>query len=439
MRTHTLGWRTLFFLGGGLLAGVIIGHAFDNAWCGLAIAALLLLAWHYWHMRQLAYYLWHEKRFHPPAARGAWGIVFDGLYRLQLRYRGRRKELARLLKRFRDGAEALPDGAVVFRNDRTIVWCNQLAQFLLGLRWPEDSGQRLDNLVRHPDFLAFLDNAERGAVLVLPSPTSTQRQLEIRIMPYEGGQSMLVVRDISQWLKLEQMRRDFIANVSHELRTPLTVVRGYLEMAEDPAAMPPQTWRKAHQLMQEQVRRMDTLVSQLIMLSKLEAAQKIDLANELDVPELLRAIVEEAQSLAGDKALTITSEIDPELVMHGDEMQMRSAFSNLIFNAVHYTPAPGKITVRWQRVGDVARFEVADDGDGIAPEHLSRLTERFYRVDKARSRKTGGSGLGLAIVKHALTHHNSQLNIQSELHQGSVFSFDIPANLLVHRHISRQA
>ena len=244
-------------------------------------------------------------------------------------------------------------------------------------------------------------------------------------MPY-AGQLMMVVRDISRLKQLEQMRKDFVANVSHELRTPLTVVTGYLEMMDEDNLPPPSMWAKAHQTMIEQCHRMDSLVNQLLSLSRIEGARKYDNDKPVRVPDMLALIATEANSLNKEKGHEISFDVDPDLDIVGAPDELRSAFSNLVFNAVHYTKPNGNIHVQWQMKDDQALFSVADNGDGIAPEHINRLTERFYRVDKARSRKTGGSGLGLAITKHVLTRHDSHLDISSEVGKGSCFSFAFP-------------
>ena len=433
MRERYIGWSALISAVAILTILALLGSLFDAPFLAVSIGGLLLLFWHYGHMRRLAIYLWRDKRFSPPEGAGPWGSIYDGLYRLQQRNRRRRKDLAKLLKHFRQGAEALPDGALVLGEDRVIVWSNQLAQHLLGLRWPEDAGPRLDNLIRYPEFVHYLAQEEHQEALVLPSPSSAMRMVEFRMMPYDKGQTLLMVRDVTQWSRMEQMRRDFVANVSHELRTPLTVVQGYIEMLEDPSAMPLDTWQKARGMMLEQTQRMDSLIAQLITLSRLESSEKDEPEYdvEIDVPSLLKVITEEARTLGAEKRMKVNLEVEQKLTMLGDMVEMRSAFSNLIFNAVHYTPADGQITIQWYQDRQQAVFAVTDDGDGIAAEHQQRLTERFYRVDKARSRKTGGSGLGLAIVKHVLSHHGSELKVQSRLTVGSCFSFRIPSHLVV--------
>ena len=431
MREHTIGWSTLISVVM-ILAGVaLIGSLFNIPFIALSLCGFAILVWHYRHMSRLAGYLWRDKKFSPPDGVGPWGVIYDGLYRLQQRNRRRRKDLAKLLKRFRQGAEALPDGALVLRSDHSIIWSNQLAQRLLGLRWPDDAGQRIDNLIRFPEFVVYLAQKEHPDAVVIPSPAIASRMVGFRMMPYDKHQTLLMVRDVTQWSRMEQMRRDFIANVSHELRTPLTVVQGYIEMLDDPQSMPPATWKKAHGMMLEQTRRMDSLISQLITLSRIEASERAELEHDIDVPQLLKVITDEAKALGAEKQMQISLTAEQNLHMRGDPIEMRSAFSNLIFNAVHYTPAQGRIEIQWYRDNHQAVFSVTDNGDGIASEHISRLTERFYRVDRARSRKTGGSGLGLAIVKHALHHHDSELEIKSSLTVGSTFKFAIPARLVL--------
>lgn len=255
--------------------------------------------------------------------------------------------------------------------------------------------------------------------------------LELRIVPYTEGEHLMVVRDVSQLKQLEGMRRNFFANVSHELRTPMTVLQGYLEMTEDPDMIVGPMWTKAHGVMTEQLNRMNSLVNQLLTLSKIEAAPMHELEDVVNVPAMLEVLEKEAISLSGDDQHKLTFDVDTSLRVLGDDDQLRSAISNLVYNAVKYTPPGANIHVRWYQTAQGACLEVEDSGDGIEPQHLHRLTERFYRVDKARSRDTGGSGLGLAIVKHALSHHDSHLEIQSEVGVGSKFSFVLPSRLVV--------
>ena len=410
-----------------LLIGVLVGMPFLLLFLG----SFALLVWHYHQLYRLSDWLINQRSFNPPEGEGAWEQVFEGIYHLQHRNRKKRNELADLIRRFRDGAEAVPDAVVVLQNDLSIVWCNQLALKVLGLQWPMDHGQRLDNLIREPKFAKYMHKGEFDDALELDNGHTIEQVLEFRVMPYASTQLMVVVRDVTRLKQLEQMRKDFVANVSHELRTPLTVVSGYLEMMDSDMMPPPAMWDKAQKTMLEQCKRMDSLVSQLLSLSRIEGARRQDNDKAINVPQLLGYIHTEANSINQDKGHTLIFDVDATLDIKGSEDELRSAFSNLVFNAIHYTKPGGKVTVCWKRENGKACFIVTDNGDGIAPEHINRLTERFYRVDKARSRTTGGSGLGLAITKHVLTRHDSRLNITSEVGKGSCFSFEFSIDKVV--------
>ncbi|UYI47633.1 phosphate regulon sensor histidine kinase PhoR [Vibrio natriegens] len=421
-----LAWELAFFYTPWVIVGWIFGYM---PWLLLAATALQLV-WHLHNQVRLSSWLWDEKRLTPPSGSGNWESLFNGLYRLQQRQRRKRKELTNLIRRFRNGAESLPDAVVVFRAEGNIVWCNKLAQHLLGFHWPEDSGQPISNLIRTPDFIKYLNKQDFSDPLEMRSPINVERMLELRIVPYTEGEHLMVVRDVSQLKQLEGMRRNFFANVSHELRTPMTVLQGYLEMTEDPDMIVGPMWTKAHGVMTEQLNRMNALVNQLLTLSKIEAAPMHELEDIVNVPAMLEVLEKEAASLSGDDHHKLKFDVDESLRVFGDDDQLRSAISNLVYNAVKYTPPCANINVRWYQNAQGACLEVEDSGDGIEPQHLHRLTERFYRVDKARSRDTGGSGLGLAIVKHALSHHDSHLEIQSEVGVGSKFSFVLPGRLV---------
>ncbi len=424
-----LAWGLAFFYAPWVIVGWLFGYM---PWL-LLTATVIQLIWHLSNQVRLSGWLWDEKRLTPPSGSGNWEHLFNGIYRLQQRQRRKRKELTNLIRRFRNGAESLPDAVVVFRSEGNIVWCNRLAQHLLGFHWPDDSGQPISNLIRTPDFIKYLSKQDYSQPLEMRSPLNVERSLELRIVPYTEGEHLMVVRDVTQVKQLEGMRRNFFANVSHELRTPMTVLQGYLEMTEDPEMVVGPMWPKAHGVMTEQLNRMNSLVNQLLTLSKIEAAPMHELEDVVDVPAMLEVLEKEAISLSGEHQHQIHFDIDDELKVLADEDQLRSAISNLVYNAVKYTPSGANIHVRWFKGPQGACLEVQDSGDGIEPQHIHRLTERFYRVDKARSRDTGGSGLGLAIVKHALSHHDSHLEIHSEVGVGSQFSFVLPRRLIVNQ------
>ncbi len=405
------------------ILGLIYGHL---PWF-LLVAVTILLGWHFRNLLRLSWWLWVDRSMTPPPGQGSWEPLLYGLNQMQLRNRKRRNELGSLIKRFRSGAESLPDALVMTTEEGAIFWCNGLAQQLLGLRWPDDNGQNITNLLRYPEFTRYL--GEKNFTLPLTLVLNNGRHLEFRVVPYSEGQWLMVARDVTQMHQLEGARRHFFANVSHELRTPLTVLQGYLEMMQDKSLEGPLR-DKALSTMREQTSRMEGLVRQLLTLSRIEAAQAIALNEKIDVPLMLRVVEREAQTLSNGKH-TLTFEVEPNLKVYGNEEQLRSAISNLVYNAVNHTPAGTHITVGWHRLSQGVIFSVEDNGAGISAEHLPRLTERFYRVDKARSRQTGGSGLGLAIVKHALSHHDTKLDIESTMGKGSTFLFTLPERLIV--------
>lgn len=421
-------YSVLFWL---LLSGLVVGWLFNAIWPVLFWVCLGVILWHYHHLVQLVNWLWQSKTISPPHSNGVWGVIFDGLYRQIRKYRVKQKLLSERIRQFRDGAEALPDAAIVLGLDLTIIWANKKAHHLIGIRNPGDVGQRIDNLVRSPDFSTYLANANFNEPCSIPSPVDPSLQLEIRLMDYGSEQLMLLARDISQIYRLNNMRRDFVANVSHELKTPLTVVRGYVEMIQTSEADFAPHWQKAFAAIDSQVSRMDRLVEQLLVLSKVEVNQDVEHLSAVKMPHIIRTLVEDSKWLNQEKQHQIIVNIDDSLDVSGVETELKSACANLISNAIAYTPPHGIITINWQCQHGTAVFSVVDNGLGIKASHLNRLTERFYRVDQSRSRDTGGSGLGLAIVKHTLQHHHAKLTIDSQWGKGSTFAIHFAANSLV--------
>lgn len=410
-----------------LLAGWLSGHLLVVL-LGVAVA---MLAWHLRNLVRLEHWLRVDRKLDPPLSRGIWGEVFDGLYRLNKRHRQRYKKLRDLLRRYRESAKAMPDATVVLRKDYRIEWWNDAATRLLGLRWPADEGQRITNIYRHPEFVDFMAGMEReGGSITLPAPVDEAIGLEIRLVPYGKKQYLMLARDISHLLRLETMRRDFVANVSHELRTPLTVIYGVAETLEEELATQPELAGSAG-LLRQQSERMKQLVDDLLLLSRLETGSRVAVdAPPVAVERLLAQLVDEARLLSGEAGHAIHLEADADWAVRGAESELRSAFANLIVNAVKYTPPGSRIDVRWRADAEGGTFSVSDDGPGIAGHHLDRLTERFYRVDDGRSPQRGGTGLGLAIVKHVLARHGGELSIDSALGRGSTFRCHLPAERL---------
>jgi len=410
--------QTLAAIAGWLLLALLVGFALDAIWPALAIALAITLTWQFRHWHRLLTALRDRRQVREAPS---WGLQ-DELHTL-LRRRERdhlrsRRRLHRLLHAFRQAAAALPDGVLVLGPERRIEWFNPAAGELLGLRRPRDIGLPLPHLLRAPRVLDWFDGGAVEPLFDLPAPDAPERRLSLRLIDYTDRQKLLIVRDISKLMQLEQVRRDFVANVSHELRTPLTVVHGYLDLL-DPE--PGSDWEGPIGEMRRQSQRMTRLVEDLLTLSRLEAQEHLA-AEPVPILPLLTSLRREAEALsAGQHRVSVDDRTDCDLL--GAEQELHGAFSNLVANAVRYTPAGGSVTIRFERTTDGgARLVVEDSGPGIPAEHLSRLTERFYRVSTSRSRASGGTGLGLAIVKHVLLLHRARLVIESEVGRGSRFS-----------------
>jgi len=396
----------------------MIGFVVDQLVLVLFIATFAILALNLKQFVSFLNWLWNspQKRFVSHSSH--WDQMYYGVEKIQRANRVRRRQLVNSIGEFRQGADALPDGVTVYNQHNEIIWSNRQARLLLGLKWPIDQGQRLDNLIRHPKFTTYLSLKDFEQVLLLPSPINDEIVLENRIIEYGKDQYLLVTRDITHVHQLEQMRREFVANVSHELKTPLTVLQGYLEMLE-------QDNSPAIKAMEQQSKRMQALVEQLLSLSKIESGATASNTEAVNMAAQMEMLKEDAHNLIGQRRLAIAFNIDQKLDIVGHDTQIFSACSNLVFNAIRYCPEGAKITVAWQHCPQGARFVVKDNGNGIASHHLSRLTERFYRIESSRSSKDGGTGLGLSIVKHVLANHQSTLRIDSRVDIGSTFSFII--------------
>jgi two-component system phosphate regulon sensor histidine kinase PhoR len=388
----------------------------------VTIAVLaLLLGWHRWQLHRLSRWLEDTSR-EVPEAGGNWQRVFTALYRHGRDAARRERLLAEALARFRQAAQALPEGVVILDPENRIEWANDNAAFLLHLDPRADLGQPIGNLVREPAFVHYLAQAEPAGSVNVPDMHGATVQLQL--IPYSEGRKLLLCRDITQAERVETMRRDFVANVSHELRTPLTVLVGFLETVRE-LNLDPQRVRDYVGMMREQSARMQRIIEDLLTLSVLESAPP-PAAERVRVAPLLARLRADAEHIsAGRHAIELRGE--PRVDLVGSESELSSAFGNLVSNAVRYTPAGGRISLEWREEPEGAAFAVEDSGPGIAEEHIPRLTERFYRVDRGRSRDTGGTGLGLAIVKHAVARHQAALEIQSKPGAGSRFIVRFPA------------
>ena len=403
-----------------LIAALMLGWIVGHVGLALFIVVALYLAWHLASLYRIEHWLSVGRSFDVPKSWGLWRGLADHFYQQRRRERERKRQLVQLLREIRESTAAMPDGIVLMNQLGEIRWLNETAGRLLHLRVPQDIGQRLPNLVRHPDFIRYLNNREYSEPVELSSSFGRGLHLSLRIVPYGEDQQLLLVRDSTRLYRLEQMRREFVANASHELRSPLTVMSGYLESMSDDAKLRA-AWGKPLEAMRQQTGRMTAIVSDLLELSRLETESREAPYAPVDVAGLTNRIREAALSL-GEGPRNITLEVDGGLQLLGAERELYSAFSNLVFNAMKYTPAEGRVSVRWAADADGAAYTVTDTGIGIPAAHIPRLTERFYRVDKSRSRDSGGTGLGLAIVKHVLQHHGARLEIVSEPGRGSRFT-----------------
>ena len=407
------------------IAGYLLGL---TPWLLLA-GACVYVCWQLYQIHLLARWLAGGRRDPAPDIRGVWSQVFESLNRVHRQNRKRKKRLRKFVNRFQQAAEALPDGAIVLDDAGTILWMNAASGRLLGLERARDTGQPVSHILRHPRFTEALDAGTFDEPLEIPSPLHEEIHLLIRIVPYGGSRRLMVVRDVTRLYYLEQIRTDFVANVSHELRSPLTVVVGYLDAFKEDEHLPADLRLPAVRMAQ-QASRMCHIVEDLLQLSRLEATPGTASEEQVAVVEMLDMIARDARSL-GESTHRIVHESDSADCLLGDLNELYSAFSNIAFNAVQHTPAGGTIRLGWTADGEGARVDVTDTGDGIEEHHIPRLTERFYRVDKARSHEKGGTGLGLAIVKHVLVRHDARLEVESRVGEGSRFSCRFPSHRVV--------
>jgi len=432
-------WREVWILAGIAAASLLFGTLTGRPFLIAAIGFGLYIVIHLRHLRQLHRWLQDRQSGDIPDAGGLWGDVFDELYRNMKESRRREAQLSEMLTRFQSAASAMPDAVAIVSREGEIEWANPAAGRLLGIHYPQDTGMRLLNLLRDPDFAQYLQSGEYAEPIEIESPETHEMHISVQITPFGSLQQLVIGRDVTRLARLEQMRRNFVANVSHELRTPLTVLGGYIETLRQIDKIRPEELRKHMTTMHEQSARMQRLVDDLLTLSKLETSPPRTRDESVDVPALLAGLKEQAEILSGDNRHAITLETDPGLKLLGSREELTSAFLNLINNAVRYTPAGGTIRLAWRARNGGAEFAVTDTGEGIAPEHIPRLTERFYRVDTARSRASGGTGLGLSIVKHVLLRHDARLEVESELGRGSTFTCIFPPARTQRGDISRSA
>jgi two-component system phosphate regulon sensor histidine kinase PhoR len=419
--------KTLLGLAGLAVAALAVGFIFGPAWGwgALAVGLLAFLAWHVRHLARLERWLANPLPGNVPEGEGIWDDVLASLHRLERDAAKREEGLADALARMRRAVQALPDGVVILDAANRIEWCNRTAEAQLELDGRADLGQNIANLVREPEFVEYLQASQETSVRITRGPAVS---LSLQLIPFGQSQKLLLSRDVTQTERVDAMRRDFVANVSHELRTPLTVLVGFLETVRE-LKLDPQRVRDYLGMMQEQASRMQRIIDDLLTLSALDSAPAASTDKRIAVRPLLERLKADAEALSGGRH-EIRMHVEQGSDVLGVEGEVASAFGNLVSNAIRYTPPGGVVTLAWREGADGARFTVEDTGIGIEAEHIPRLTERFYRVDRSRSRETGGTGLGLAITKRALARHEASLEIHSEPGKGSRFTARFPARRL---------
>ncbi len=420
-----------------VLAGLILGWLFGNEWIGLAIALALHLGWQLINLFRLEWWLRHRSFADPPDVGGVFGEVIAQIVRLHRRKRFHKQRFVQLMRQLQRSTAALPNGVVILNAQREIVWFNRMAGRLLELRRSGDLGLRIENLLRQPEFARYLEIGDYANPVVIRTTTGEDCHLSLQMVPYGEGQQLLLVSDVSRQMRLEAMRKDFVANASHELRSPLTVISGYLEtLSADPALDRDLKGPVAE--MRRQAERMTAIIRDLLALSRLEETDEMLGGEPIDVPALMSMLRKDVLARPVHPK-DVRVRVDSSAQLLGDEPEIHSAMSNLVDNAAKYTTAEGSIEMRWWVDEDGGHFSVTDTGMGIPPEHIPRLTERFYRVDAGRSRSTGGSGLGLAIVKHVLQRHGAELEVHSTLGSGSRFTCHFPASRVQQARVPQSA
>ncbi len=408
--------------------GLLLGWPLGSSWAGLSLSCGAYLCWQLITLFRVEWWVRHRGFAEPPDIGGPWGEVITQIVRLHRRKRFHKQRFVQLFRQIQRSTAALPDGVVILNDVREIVWFNRMAAQLLFLRRPADLGLRIDNLVRQPEFVRYLNSAQFINPIVVRGGKGDHLYLSLQVVPYGEGQQLLLVRDVSHQMRLEAMRKDFVANASHELRSPLTVISGYLEtLSQDPLLDVDLQGPIGE--MRRQSERMTTIITELLELSRLEAAQEVIDSTPVDVVALISMLRKDVLARP-EHPVEVRVAVDSDSMLMGNESEIHSAFSNLVDNAAKYTPATGSIDIGWHVDQEGGHFYVTDTGIGIHADHIPRLTERFYRVDAGRARDTGGSGLGLAIVKHVLQRHGATLEIASVQGRGSTFSCHFPPERL---------
>jgi two-component system phosphate regulon sensor histidine kinase PhoR len=416
-----------------LFAALLFGFALGQIRLAVILGLALFVAWHAFHAFRLLARLENEST-HPTAAFpfGVWRELWLRLSRLSQHSRRRKKKASRFFKRFREASRAFPYATLLIDRSSRIEWCNPAAANLLEADWPQARGRKFTDILATPELTGYLRRGDFTRPLEFSPPNNNTLILSMLVTPFgkKKYQRLIVLTDITRISNLDRTRRDFVANASHEFRTPLTVISGYLEALSEEQETPAE-WQRPLQLMQQQAQRMEKVVNDLLTLSRLETDPSDPDRQSLNIPRLLREICDDMGGTAAESNHRIYTDIDQNLWLKGSYEELQSAFGNLLYNAVQHTPDGTEIWVRWHRQGGNPQFSIQDNGNGIDERYIPRLTERFFRVDKARSRKTGGTGLGLAIVKQIVQRYGGELAVNSTPGAGSTFTCVFPESLIL--------
>ncbi len=412
-------WLALFRVLAILGVGAALGFFFGSVASGLLVSLMVVLL--YWSYQMFRVEQWlSEVAEEPPQAAGVWGLLFDYIHRLQSQSAEAQGRLESSLHYLQDSLKSMRDAAIITDPWGNIAWMNDSAGSLLGISLDKDEGRPLVSKMRLPNFSDYLAVGDFKVPLRIPPSSEQKRCLQVEVSSFGGGDKLIFIKDITEQYKLEMMRRDFVGNVSHELRTPLTVLKGYVENLQSLDSDLVSKIQRPLVQMDMQVVRMEMLLKDLLWLSRIETIEGADKTLPINMTDLVAEIIEDLRAAYPERK--IDTHLEHDDVILGDATELHSAVSNLVVNALKYSGHDDLVTVEWKLDSGLPTLTVRDEGEGIKPQHIPRLTERFYRVDKSRNQATGGTGLGLAIVKHVAVSHNAELLIDSVYGQGSVFS-----------------
>ncbi|MFT4671781.1 MAG: two-component system phosphate regulon sensor histidine kinase PhoR [Pseudohongiellaceae bacterium] len=424
-----------------LLAVGVVGGLLGQLAPALLLALVIYCAYNLFQLRRMYRWLAQDpssNKSAPPESIGLWGDIFDGIYRLQKQERKASAYLESIINKAQESSAALEMAVIVIDKQNNLDWWNRASEGMLGLKYPQDRNLAVTNLIRNPRFAEYFSTENYDDPLKINAPGDNSKVLEFQIALFGEHERLMIVRDVTQFHRLESMRKDFVGNVSHELGTPITVIKGYLEAIMDNIDSLDERWRKPMRQMHQQSNRMESIVRDLLLLSSLETRTLSKQQDKIPLAALLAEIKNDTQSIFDARSHEFIIDCSDEIVLRGARSELYSAISNLAVNAAKYTPENGVVVIKTHQSEDTINIEIIDNGIGIEAEHIPRLTERFYRVDSSRSSETGGTGLGLAIVKHILARHDGELKITSEVGQGSTFSCKLPIARLISKTTSAE-